>query len=689
MPSKAVEYRDPDLLFREDEPVIAPEYQAVEGRTSYFGDTAIWFIESLGIPPNKTRTSATLHLSNLPGDWNLFARKFLMAYLNPRHPSLLAIGIHQRNQRPTYGTASNHLRTIRKLFRWASNHNLSTDFAAWTESDIFGLLEHEQQNGSHATTAYLIRLLNKINQLEGLLQSTFRFNLKSIPSPSSAVLELKTQPLPPGDFWSLIRNCWTYIATFGPDIVHAAEELKAMGHEDRNLPVFRCSQISDHHFQAWLDSPHTFIPLHAQTHAPATIMGEINWKETMRQVSGSSNETPMSRPTKTFIAKIHNAIRAGKRTKIGSTSFEPTKVENLDGALQPWIAGLDRTNIRKEITHLRNATVVFILALTMMRASEIVGLKVDCLGTQYGAPVVHGRVYKYRQPTGDPAFWWVSEPVIEAIKQLIPLSTNGGDLFTSFKTKKRVHYLAPIMASFVSRMKELSTEGILKPLSDWDIEPHRLRRSMAILIAAQPNGEIANGISLQHNAQRNLANAVTHAYGHPTESWARELKLAKDEVAVGEIAADWSQFETGSFRLFGPGASQYLKLMEQAGTFNKTKAKLADDRLRRNLLRDDYSNFSLGTINHCLGDLSKAVCLKTAPAGTTLDQTIPSLCNPSVCNNAVITSKHLPLWESEKAELKELLKDRSIAPDHRQRLQLQLQQIQSVIDEKELGYEEH
>ncbi|MCT1597580.1 hypothetical protein M3F72_06520, partial [Corynebacterium sanguinis] len=59
----------------------------------------------------------------------------------------------------------------------------------------------------------------------------------------------------------------------------------------------------------------------------------------------------------------------------------------------------------------------------------------------------------------------------------------------------------------------------LRPIKDPAISAHRLRRTMAIITASQPDGEIALGISLKHNATRALANSVTSGYGAPSVAW--------------------------------------------------------------------------------------------------------------------------------------------------------------------------
>lgn len=43
-------------------------------------------------------------------------------------------------------------------------------------------------------------------------------------------------------------------------------------------------------------------------------------------------------------------------------------------------------------------------------------------------------------------------------------------------------------------------------------------------------------------------------------------------------------------------------------------AKIGDERLLRNLLRDEFSTFRWGTLNHCLGIAEQAACLEGVPS---------------------------------------------------------------------------
>ena len=98
----------------------------------------------------------------------------------------------------------------------------------------------------------------------------------------------------------------------------------------------------------------------------------------------------------------------------------------------------------------------------------------------------------------------------------------------------------------------------------------------------------------------------------------------------------------------------------------------------RNLLRDEFATIRLGTLNHCLGDPAKALCLEGASAAVKAGGPIPSMCQPATCRNSVITDQHLPIWQHEESGLVDKLKDKRMAPVHRQRLETQLADVRKI-----------
>src|SRR5699024_4891809 len=167
-------------------------------------------------------------------------------------------------------------------------------------------------------------------------------------------------------------------------------------------------------------------------------------------------------------------------------------------------------------------------------------------------------------------------------------------------------------------------------------------------------------------------------YGAPSEAWERELGREKDSATAAELIADWSKHRQGQLEERGPGAHQYLQLLESMERTNSLKASRGDARQLRELLRDGDCGITLGALNHCLGDPEKAECLKGLDEQAKQAGPIMAACSPTRCRNSVITNEHLPVWLAEEDELKKLLRDRRMADTHRAQLEHQLKDVQRV-----------
>lgn len=107
-------------------------------------------------------------------------------------------------------------------------------------------------------------------------------------------------------------------------------------------------------------------------------------------------------------------------------------------------------------------------------------------------------------------------------------------------------------------------------------------------------------------------------------------------------------------------------------------AKIGDERLLRNLLRDEFSTFRWGTLNHCLGIAEQAACLEGVPSDVAAQGMIPNRCQPATCRNSVITHQHLPIWIAEEQDLMAKLKDRKMATHNREQLESELASVQKI-----------
>jgi hypothetical protein len=164
--------------------------------------------------------------------------------------------------------------------------------------------------------------------------------------------------------------------------------------------------------------------------------------------------------------------------------------------------------------------------------------------------------------------------------------------------------------SFIGWVNDHSPHNGLEPIPATALAPHMFRRTMAVITANEPDGEIALGITLKHNATRALANATTSGYAAPTPEWAKEFEHHAKEAAAGELVADWARHVEGERGARGPGAGTFVNGLANVTDNANTAAAVGSERMLRNLLRDEFATIRLGTLNHCLGDPSKALCLE-------------------------------------------------------------------------------
>jgi Erythromycin esterase len=87
-----------------------------------------------------------------------------------------------------------------------------------------------------------------------------------------------------------------------------------------------------------------------------------------------------------------------------------------------------------------------------------------------------------------------------------------------------IAYLGQADPAFDGWVNGNSPENGLQPIPATHLAPHMFRRTMAVITANEPDGEIALGITLKHNAIRALANITTSGYGAPTPEWANEFE---------------------------------------------------------------------------------------------------------------------------------------------------------------------
>lgn len=95
------------------------------------------------------------------------------------------------------------------------------------------------------------------------------------------------------------------------------------------------------------------------------------------------------------------------------------------------------------------------------------------------------------------------------------------------------------------------------------------------------------------------------------------------------------------------------------------QAQIADERLQVSLLRDEFADLHLGTVNHCLWQPSTAECQKQLPVERRGEAPLIGACQPAKCRNSVLTRSHAPIWLAEEGDLREVLARQKLSPPRR------------------------
>jgi len=440
-----------------------------------------------------------------------------MIMLNPRHPAVTGTGLSLKPAPAHPTSVINELSHLRRLARWAEQNGLPHELGAWHDNDLRRLVRDLREQMS----------LNSVRQYIGTLKMLHRYApaltghglpcdpwagmsaRKAAQAPPSAVVS--TPVIPPEQWFPLIRAAWTYVHTLAPDILHARQR-----YQDLLAQATAMTFDRDIRLNRWLEGPDTPIPVHADS-------GRMNWSllTVMLGWRPSCTATLFCRNRaggRERMARFDRAVANGHPTTTGVID-DLAVVDRGDGTTNAWHPGLSPRAIALELRMLRNACYVLVVALSMMRDSEIHEIAPGSIVEYFGTPAIKSTKGKH-DPNLLVKHWWITAPVAEAIVVAEQLSQRDDRLFPPMiRESDEVARSHQMLDAFIGHVNATSARAGLDRIPHGTSRPHMFRRTMAMLTDQFPGSEIALGIQLKHIASRALANRSTQGYANSDNSW--------------------------------------------------------------------------------------------------------------------------------------------------------------------------
>ena len=668
-------------VFRDDEPVVQ-SHPLLPAQPPLFGHTDHWDLNGVvERPVNQYAANYRVSFAGQSPAWNLRIREMAMIWLNPRHPAVLAAGVHLKPQPREPRTVTLRAGTLRALAAWAQTQRLPEELSRWDVEDLHRYIDAQRQRLAIGSVNEHIVVIKALHEFGPVLAC------RGLPvdpwpgQPARRVLGLRdaevlaTPVIPPESWFPLVRSAWTYIDTFGPDILRALALWQGLQAAARPLGKADMDQaVTD-----WLTDPQHRIPVRPSTSSdPAAA---VNWSVLTTMIGARNNLFDATNAAGQHRrALVLDAVAAG-RTQPGLL-HDLREVTRPDGSRGPWHHCLHPLQLWMECVALRNACYIFVAALSMMRDSEIRQITHGSVVEHYGAPAVTSTKRKH-DPDLPTRHWWIIEPAAKALFIASQLSLHPELAFGRVRVGNYDEIFSSQYAidSFIRRVNTYRRYSGLPAIPAGKITPHMFRRTMAMLTRDHPGSEIALGIQLKHVATRALANRSTQGYAGSAPAWARHLDDALASTHFQHLRDLYDTHRRGKTIGYGPAADRLRDTFDSV-TRACEQAHQGDARVEYDLLRKARISIRFGKLNHCTLDEANpagAKCLENTVVPPGHHGPLVDRCQPARCANSFLGPEHIPAWRTEERTLLTLLDTPKIAPCRKPGLQRELDDVRAVL----------
>jgi integrase len=334
----------------------------------------------------------------------------------------------------------------------------------------------------------------------------------------------------------------------------------------------------------------------------------------------------------------------------------PAEVPAANGSgMLPWTLPLHRSQAVALIGIVRTAAIVLLAAVSGMRASELMELRVGCRRPAE-EPVpgfrrfrLASKIVKGQPLGGTDDEWVVIEPAywaVELAERLHEDPQPGAPLFGRFAFYVRYKWFRAWVNSDAGRRLGLD------PIPGGLVNPRMLRRALALEMAYRPGGVLATKIHLKHVAVATTEGYTSRPGGAQAELLA-EVNKHETERNLELVLAEFRSYQQGILPA-GPGArelTEFFALVDEklepgAATAPRVQR---NDRDILNLLSKRAKVLHLAPANYCwFTDPSRALCLRLAGTATA-ERPLTGMCDSARCPQATHHPCHRPVW-AEHAE---------------------------------------
>ncbi|WP_433322862.1 hypothetical protein [Dactylosporangium sp. CA-139066] len=614
--------------------------------------------------------------------WRLVAKELMLAMLVPRHPAVALLPRAYRTPLHLRSCAG-RLDEIVRFFGWLQQRGITSlaqvdthvceSYLAFRRylTDESGQVIGEQSHAIRRAAAQVV--VDLVDYRELFTADRVRADLRPWNGASaSAVAEMpsgrtgnKTQPVADKVLQPMLAAALHLATVLGPHAVTLHDELR---HADRTFAA-RTAGLR-HGSPTAVDDIIKVIEDHVTTGTPLPMIEEHCIGE--RIAAGWSPDDPLL-PVATDVlarqagysylwARWRPTLHGPLRDAVALVGVEKifarraAQAPTAEGASTlPWTLPLHRAQAEAMTGVVRTAALIVLAAVSGMRASELMALRVGCR-RPIEEPVtglrrfrIASKVVKGQPLGGTDDEWIVVEPVYQAVglaEQLHDTPHDGALLFGRFAFTVRYTWFKNWVNSPAGQRLGLAA------IPDGPVNLRMLRRTLALELAYRPGGVLASKIHLKHVAVATTEGYASRPGGAQAELLA-EVNKHETDRNLDLVLAEFRNFQQGILPA-GPGARSLTAFFASIDTEITATPETApriqhNDRDILNLLTKRAKVLHLGPANYCwFTDPSRALCLRIA--GTpTADRPLVGMCDSARCPQATHHPVHRPVW-AEHAE---------------------------------------